>query len=188
MDALLIALLASAFAEMGDRTQLLAMVLALRCRDDGVVFSGIALAVIANCALSATAGWLLSDLLGSSARTLFFALPLLFAGAGLLMRPKRPDDVRIGRLGAFLTTFFSFFVLEFGDKSQFIAAGVAVRTADPVMSAVGASAGILLAMAPAIIMRQQFFSGFPIVQVRRGAGIAFLIIGALIAISALGLI
>lgn len=188
MDALLIALLASAFAEMGDRTQLLAMVLALRCRKDGMVFAGIGLAVIVNCALSATAGWLVAGLLGSSARTLFFALPLLFAGAGLLMRPKRPDDVRIGRAGAFLTSFFTFFVLEFGDKSQFITAGVAVRTADPVLSAIGSSVGILLAMAPAILLRQQFFSGFPVVTVRRGAGIVFLTIGILLALGALGLL
>lgn len=185
---MLIALLASAFAEMGDRTQLLAMVLALRCRNDSIVFGGIALAVAINCALSATAGWLVSPYLGSSARTLFFALPFLFAGAGLLMRPKRPDDVKIGRLGAFFTVFFSFFVLEFGDKSQFIAAGVAVRTADPVMTAIGASTGILLAMAPVILLRQQFFAGFPIVQLRRGAGVVFLLIGSLVAIGALGLL
>lgn len=187
MDALLIALLASAFAEMGDRTQLLAMALALRSRNDGAVLSGIALATIANCALSSTAGWLLAGMLGSSARTLFFALPFLFAGAGLLMRPKRPEDVKVGRLGVFLTVFFAFFVLEFGDKSQFIVAGTAVRTADPVMAAVGASVGILLALSPAVLLRQQFFSAFPIAIVRKGAGAVFLVIGSLLAISALGL-
>src|SRR3546814_2581436 len=60
MDALLIALLASAFAEMGDRTQLLAMVLALRFRNDPAVLSAIMLATIVNCAVSAAGGWLLA--------------------------------------------------------------------------------------------------------------------------------
>src|SRR3546814_9281397 len=82
MDALLIALLASAFAEMGDRTQLLAMVLALRFRNDPAVLSAIMLATIVNCAVSAAGGWLLAGFIGTSARTLFFALSFLFAGAG----------------------------------------------------------------------------------------------------------
>src|SRR3546814_10775312 len=88
MDALLIALLASAFAEMGDRTQLLAMVLALRFRNDPAVLGGIMLATIVNCAVSAAGGWLLAGFIGTSAWTLFFALSFLFAGAGMLMRSE----------------------------------------------------------------------------------------------------
>ena len=179
MDALLIALLATAVAEMGDRTQLLAMMLALRFRNEWAVLSGVAAAVILNASLSSAGGWFLSGLLGSSARTLFFALPFLFAGAGLLMRSKAPEDVRGGRIGAVLLSFFSMFVLELGDKSQFITAGVAVRTADPIMTALGASLGIMLALTPAVLLRKQFFTSLPVAMIRTVAGGLFLLIGAL---------
>ena len=187
MDALLTALLASALAEMGDKTQLLALVLAVRFRSDALVLAGIALATIVNCALSATGGWLISSLIGSSARTLFFALPFLFAGAGMLFPVKPPDMVHGWRLGAFLTTFLAMFILEFGDKSQFIAAGVAVKTADPVLSAAGASIGIVLALAPAVLMRQHYFLTMPLALVRKGAGSAFLLVGLALALGAVGL-
>jgi len=188
MDALLIALLASALAEMGDKTQLLALVLAVRFRSDAVVLTGIAFATMVNCALSATGGWLISGLLGASARTLFFGLPFLFAGAGMLFPVKPPDMVRNWRLGAFITTFLAMFILEFGDKSQFIIAGVAVKTADPLLSAAGASIGILLAVAPAVLMRQHFFVTVPLAIVRKGAGVAFLTIGLALALGAFGLL
>src|SRR3546814_1185562 len=148
MDALLIALLLSAFAAMAVLTYRLAMFLALRFRNDPAVLSAIMLATIVNCAVSAAGGWLLAGFIGTSARTLFFALSFLFAGAGMLMPVKRPDDVGGWRIGAFFTSFFAMFILEFGDKSQFIVAAVAMRTGDPVLSAVGGSLGILLALAP----------------------------------------
>ncbi|MBK5265690.1 MAG: TMEM165/GDT1 family protein [Alphaproteobacteria bacterium] len=188
MDALLIALLASGFAEIGDKTQLLALAFAVRFRNDGVVLGGIALATILNCALSATAGWLIADMIGTGARTLFFALPLLFAGIGMWLPVQRPDTVGGWKIGAFLTTFLAMFILEFGDKSQFIVAGVAVRTADPVMSAIGASIGITAAIAPAVLLRQEFFIRFPLALVRKGAGAVFLLIGALVGLGALGLV
>lgn len=188
MDALLIALLASALAEMGDKTQLLALVLAVRFRSDAAVLVGIALATILNCALSAAGGWLISSLIGANARSLFFGLPFLFAGAGMLFPVKPPDMVHGWRLGAFLTTFLAMFILEFGDKSQFITAGVAVRTADPVLSAAGATIGILLALSPAVLMRQQYFLSMPLALLRKGAGILFLIIGLVVALRAFGLL
>src|SRR3546814_2314291 len=86
----------------------------------------------------------------------------------MLMPVKRPDDVGGWRIGAFLTSFFAMFILEFGDKSQFIVAAVAMRTGDPVLSAVGGSLGILLALAPAVLLRQQFFLQAPLGLIRTG--------------------
>ncbi|HKR17517.1 TMEM165/GDT1 family protein [Rhizorhapis sp.] len=188
MDALLIALLASAFAEMGDKTQLLALLLAVRFRSDGAVLAGIGVATLLNCALAAAGGWLISSLIGTSARTLFFALPFLFAGAGMLLPLKPPNDVRGWRLGPFLTAFLAMFILEFGDKSQFIVAGVTVRSADPLWAAAGASAGIFLALSPVVLMRKQFFLDVPLALIRRGAAILFLTIGLIMTLSALGLL
>lgn len=188
MDALLIALLASAFAEMGDKTQLLALVLAVRFRNDAAVLAGIALATVLNCALSAAGGWFISGLIGTSARALFFGLPFLFAGTGMLFPTRPPDDVRGWKLGAFLTALLAMFILEFGDKSQFITAGVAVRTADPVLSAAGASIGIFLALAPAVLTGQQLFLNTPLALIRRAAAAMFLLIGTVTALGAFGLL
>lgn len=189
MDALLIPLLACALAEMGDRTQLLAMVLGLRGRGgDAAVLGGIALATLLGCALSAVAGWLLAPLLGTTARALFFALPFLFAGAGMLMRAKAPDDLANWRTGPFLTAFLAMVILQFGDKSQFLVAAVALRTGDPVLAALGGSIGILLALAPPMLLRQTFFTALPLALIRRGGGALFLLTGALLALGALGLL
>src|SRR3546814_14083368 len=105
MDAVRIALLASAFAEMGDRTQLLAMVLALRFRNDPPVLSAIMLATIVNCAVSAAGGWLRAGFIGRSARTFFFALSFLFTGSGMLLRVQRPDTAGGWLNVAFFPTF-----------------------------------------------------------------------------------
>ncbi|MBB4640775.1 TMEM165/GDT1 family protein [Rhizorhapis suberifaciens] len=188
MDALLIALLASAFAEMGDKTQLLALLLAVRFRSDGAVLAGIALATILNCALSAAGGWLISGLIGSNARTLFFGLPFLFAGVGMLLPLKPPEDAKGWRIGPFFTAFLTMFILEFGDKSQFITAGVAVHTADPLMAAAGASTGIFLALSPVVLMRKQFFLDVPLGLIRRVAAVLFLLIGVILALKAFELL
>lgn len=188
MDALLISLLASAFAEMGDKTQLLALLLAVRLRSNGAVLAGIAFATLFNCALSAAGGWLIAGSIGSNARILFFGLPFLFAGAGMLLPLKPPQDTKGWRIGPFFTALLAMFILEFGDKSQFITAGVAVRTADPVMAAAGASIGIFLALAPVVLMRKQFFLDVPLARIRRVAAVLFLLIGLILGLSAFQLL
>ncbi|HEX7741735.1 MAG TPA: TMEM165/GDT1 family protein, partial [Sphingobium sp.] len=83
MDALLTALIGCLLGEMGDKSQLLVLALAVRYRRNGALIAGIAVAAVANAAVAAVAGGFLSPMLGSSARLLFLALAVLFLAIGM---------------------------------------------------------------------------------------------------------
>lgn len=188
MDALLSTLIACLCIEMGDRSQLLTLALAIRYRRDGAVIAGLFAAAFANAALSAAAGWYVSTLIVGNARSLFLALALLFAGVGLLWPVKPPDPLAGWRIGPFLTTALGIFILGFGDGSQFLIAGIAARTADPVMAALGGGIGVFIACLPVVLLRESFFTALPLRIVRRAGAILFLLIGAIMALSAVALL
>ncbi|WP_278985663.1 TMEM165/GDT1 family protein, partial [Sphingobium yanoikuyae] len=124
MDALLIALLGCLFGEIGDKGQLLVLALAHRYQRDGAIIAGVAVAAIANAALSAAAGAWIGPMLGHDARLLFMALSVLFLGVGLLWPVKMPDTLDDWRIGPFLTTALGVFILGFGDGPQFLILGI----------------------------------------------------------------
>ena len=92
MDALLLALLGCLLGEIGDKSQLLALVLATRFDRDGAIIAGVVVAAVANAALSAAAGAWIGPMMGADARLLFLALSVLFLGAGMVWphAGKRP--------------------------------------------------------------------------------------------------
>lgn len=188
MDALLTALMACFLVEMGDRSQMLALILAARYRNDAAILCGLAVAAFANAALSAAGGWFISGLIASNARALFMALGLLFAGGGLLLRPKQPDPLSGWRIGAFLTSALGLFILGFGDGAQFLVMGIAARTADPVTAAIGGGAGIFLASLPVVLMRQSLIDILPMRWIRLGGAALFLVTGTIMALGALQLL
>lgn len=187
MDALLIALLGCLLGEIGGQGQLLLLALAARYDRNAAVIAGLIAATVANAALSATAGALLGPMLSGDARLLFLALALLFLGAGLVWRVKAPDPLDGWPLGAFLTTTLGLFILGFGDGPQFLILGLATRTGEPVLAAVGGVAGIIAASIPVVLLRGRFLALLPVRAIRLvGAGI-FLLSGGVTALSALGL-
>ncbi|PZU64091.1 MAG: hypothetical protein DI554_09075 [Sphingobium sp.] len=179
MDALLIALLGCLFGEIGDKGQLLVLALAHRYQRDGAIIAGVAVAAIANAALSAAAGAWIGPMLSHDARLLFMALSLLFLGVGLLWPVKMPDTLDDWRIGPFLTTALGVFILGFGDGPQFLILGIATRTADPALAAIG----VIAASVPVILMRDRFLSVLPVRAIRLvgggGAGMAMSAIGRL---------
>ncbi|MGJ8479867.1 TMEM165/GDT1 family protein [Sphingobium yanoikuyae] len=186
MDALLIALLGCLFGEIGDKGQLLVLALAHRYQRDGAIIAGVAVAAIVNAALSAAAGAWIGPMLGHDARLLFMALSLLFLGVGLLWPVKMPDTLDDWRIGPFLTTALGVFILGFGDGPQFLILGIATRTADPALAAIGGAIGVIAASVPVILMRDRFLSVLPVRAIRLvGGGIAILA-GAGMAMSAIG--
>lgn len=188
MDALLTALIAAALAEWGDKTQLLAVALAVRYRQPAPVLAGIAIAAAANSALAAGAGALLHDILTLRALSVLVALALLFAGAGGLFRAKTPDMGQGWKIGAFATSATCFFLLEFGDKTQFITATLAAQYDAALIACVGATIGIVAANAPAVVMGERVATVLPVRAIRIGAAILFLIAGFVVAVNALRLV
>lgn len=188
MDAFLIALLGCLLGEMGDKSQWLILVLASRYQRDGIILAGVATAAVCNAVLSAAAGAFLAPMLAGNARLLFLALAILFLGVGMVFRVKRPDTLDGWKLGAFLTTTLGLFILGFGDGPQFLILGIATRTADPVMAAIGGAIGVTLAAVPVVLLREQFYRHRALPVVRLGGGALLLIVGGLVAASALAIL
>jgi putative Ca2+/H+ antiporter (TMEM165/GDT1 family) len=188
MDALLIALLGCLLGEIGGKSQLLVLALAARFDRDGAVIACIVVAAAANAAISATAGAYIGPMLGSDARLLFLALSLLFLGAGLLWPVKAPDPLGGWKIGAFLTAALGLFILGFGDGPQFLILGLATRTADPALAAIGGAIGIIAASVPVVLLRDRLLTALPIRAIRLWGGGVLLLAGAIIALSALALL
>ena len=187
MDALLPPFVAAFLAEWGDRTQLLAGLLAARFGAPRSVLAGIALAALANSLFAAFGGHLLAAYINYRAITLMMALALLFAGIGALW-PQRPPKLEgSGRAGAFLASLFAFAVLEFGDKTQFITATLAARTDSLWLTGFAAAAGILLASIPAVMLADRLSATVPLKAIRIGTGALFTLLGVIAAITALQL-
>ena len=188
MDALLIALLGCLFGEIGDKGQLLVLALAHRYQRDGAIIAGVAVAAIANAALSAAAGAWIGPMLGHDARLLFMALSVLFLGVGLLWPVKMPDTLDDWRIGPFLTTALGVFILGFGDGPQFLILGIATRTADPALAAIGGAIGICAGLVPVVLLRERLLRALPLRAIRWTGGAILLTTGAIMALSATGLL
>lgn len=187
MDALLIALVGCLLGEVGGKSQLLVLSLAKRYEWDGAIIAGIVCAAIANAAISALAGAWIGPMLGADARLLFLALALLFLGAGMVWPVDAPDPLSGWRTGPFLTSLLGLFILGFGDGSQFLILGVATRTADPALAAIGGAIGVIVALVPVVVLRDGLFA-LPLRVVRWvGAGIMVLT-GVILLINALHLV
>ncbi len=184
MDTLLPAFVAALLAEFGDKTQLLVLMLAARFGRNGAVIGGVALAALANAAIAGAGGAMLATLMTPEPRALLLALALIFAGAGALLPMTPPEPVDRWRIGAFASSFGAFFILEFGDKTQFLTAAIAARAGSPILAACGAAAGVTLAAAAALALGE----ALPRRMIRRAAGILFLIVGLFVTVSALRLI
>ncbi|MCU0970762.1 MAG: TMEM165/GDT1 family protein [Gammaproteobacteria bacterium] len=153
MDALLVSTGVVALAEIGDKTQLLALVLAARFREPVPIILGILLATLANHALAGAAGAWVAELLGPD--TLRWAVGLSFiAMAAWTLVPDDLDDLKEQnrRFGAFGTTLIAFFLVEMGDKTQ-VATVVLAAKYDALWAVVsGTTLGMMIANVPAVLL------------------------------------
>lgn len=187
MDALLTTFLAALLGEIGDKTQLLAVLLGARYSRPAPVLAAIATAALANSALAAAGGAVAATMVPFRAIALMVAVALVSAGAGAFWRARPPQLDAYPRLGPFTASLFAFGVLEFGDKTQFLTFTLAARAGEPVLAAIGATAGILLAAVPAVIAGPML-AQLPLRPARMVIGALFLLGGLIAALDALRLI
>lgn len=189
MEALLSALLAAALAELGDKTQLIALALALRFRNStGAVLAGIALAAIVNAAIAGVAGATIGQMLSREAATLMLALALGSAGVPMMLKPRAAPSVDGWKIGAFASSFAAFGIAELGDKTQFLTFAIATRTGMPILAAAGAAAGVFAMSMLVVVGGRALLDALPMTLLRRiGAGV-FLLLGAIAAVNALRLV
>jgi putative Ca2+/H+ antiporter (TMEM165/GDT1 family) len=178
LQTYLISTLLVALAEMGDRTQLLAIMLASRYRKPLPILLGIFVATLANHALAALAGFYLASLL--SAVWFKYAVSLSFIAMALwALIPDKESEDKPGaqRLGVFLTTAVAFFLVEIGDKTQIATAALAARFHNVLLVTAGTTTGMMLANIPAVFLGQAVTRILPIHALRIGAAIVYLVLG-----------
>lgn len=153
MEAILISAVVVALAEIGDKTQLLAIVLAVRFRKPLPVIGGIFLATIINHGLSALAGYYIADILAGPWFQSIMGVGFLAMAAWTLIPDQLDDEEEPADYrGAFVTTLIAFFFVEIGDKTQIATAALAARFHMIVPVAIGTTIGMLLADVPVVIL------------------------------------
>ncbi|QDF68196.1 TMEM165/GDT1 family protein [Shewanella sp. SNU WT4] len=178
MDALLTSTFAVAIAEIGDKTQLLALLLAARFRNKTAIIAGILFATILNHAAAASLGhWAMGFISEQMAHYLLAAS--FFAIALWVLVPDKMDDEQTGfyRYGAFIATFVLFFLAEMGDKTQVATVVLAGRFDDLAMVILGTTIGMLLANVPVVMMGDYSAEKLPLTLIRRTCAILFTLIG-----------
>jgi putative Ca2+/H+ antiporter (TMEM165/GDT1 family) len=179
LEPVLVSALVVAIAEIGDQTQLLAILLATRFRKPWPIIAGILVATIANHLLAATVGFLISDFLkGRWVQYLIAAS--FFATALWALKPDKEDDTvgDASHMGVFLTTVVAFFLVEMGDKTQIATISLAARFHSIVPVAVGTTTGMMIANIPAVFLGHKATNFVPLRYVRIGAAVIFAILGA----------
>lgn len=180
--------MSAAFAEFGDKTQLLVIAFVLRFRKPLPVLAGVAAGALANGLLAGWAGTLVHDLITLRSTSLLVAVALLFAGVAGFMRPKTPDMGGTWKTGAFLTTAGCVFLLELADKTQFLTAAIAAQYDSLVLAALGATVGVVVANAPAALLGDRMETLLPMTPLRMGIACLFLLAGFFVTISAMRLV
>jgi putative Ca2+/H+ antiporter (TMEM165/GDT1 family) len=178
MEAFLISITTISVAEIGDRTQLLSLVLAARYRRPWPIIAGILCATLANHGLAGVVGIWFGSLL--KPRTLEIVVGVSMVAMALwTLKPDKLDDEggTTGAMGAFLATLSSFFIAEIGDKTQI--ATLALAAAYPSLIAVvaGTTAGMLIANVPVVFLGKAFADRLPLKAIHYAAAALFFVLG-----------
>ena len=181
LESLVVPTFIVAIAEIGDKTQLLALLLAARFRKPWPIIAGIIVATLANHAAAGAVGsWVASFF---SAATLSAVLALAFAAVALwtLVPDKLDDDEASGlkRYGPFLTTLIAFFLAEMGDKTQIATVALAAKYQEFGLVVLGTTLGMMLANAPAVLFGERIARRLPTQLVHRIAACIFAVLGVL---------
>jgi putative Ca2+/H+ antiporter (TMEM165/GDT1 family) len=179
MEAFLISTGIVALAEIGDKTQLLAFLLAARFRRPLPIIAGILVATVANHAFAAAVGALVSQLLGPVVMRWVLGLSFL-AMAAWIMVPDEIDEEesQLARFGVFMTTLIAFFLAEMGDKTQVATVALAARFPSMLAVVAGTTFGMMLANAPAVYFGERIANKVPLKLVHGLAALIFALLGA----------
>lgn len=175
MESLYVSTLIVALAEIGDKTQLLALLLAARFRRPWPIIAGIVVATLANhFAAGAVGNWVASFF---SAAALSWTLAVSFVAVALwtLIPDKLDDDEAAGlkRYGPFLTTLIAFFLAEMGDKTQVATVMLAAQYPHFILVVIGTTLGMLLANVPVVLAGNFAADRLPLTLIRRLAATSF---------------
>ena len=176
MEAFLVSTGLVALAEMGDKTQLLSLVLAARFRRPWAIVLGILVATLANHALAAAVGAWLAGLVGPHWMRIAIGVGFLAMAAWTLV-PDKLDHADVGGRGVFIATCLAFFLAEMGDKTQVATVALAARYSALAAVVLGTTAGMMLANVPVVLLGERIAARLPLKLLRRLAAACFAVLG-----------
>lgn len=181
MESLLVSTGVVALAEIGDKTQLLAFLLAARFKKPLPIILGILVATVANHGLAGALGaWITATV---SADVLRWLLGLSFIGMAIwTLIPDKIEEEEVSiarRFGVFGATVVTFFLAEMGDKTQIATVAMAVHYAAPLMVVIGTTLGMLIADVPAVFVGDRLAHRIPMRLVHGVAAAIFATLGVL---------
>ena len=186
MNAFLISTGIVALAEMGDKTQLLSLVLAARYRKPWPIVLGILVATLVNHGLAGAVGSWVTTLLGPVALRWVLGLSFLAMAVWMLIPDKLDDedDGANARFGVFGTTVILFFLAEMGDKTQIATVMLAAQYHQWLPVVAGTTLGMMLANAPVVWLGERITRKVPLKLVHGISAAVFLVLGAAAILSA----
>ncbi|RUR12487.1 TMEM165/GDT1 family protein [Legionella sp. km772] len=181
MQAFFTSILIVVLAELGDKTQLLALVLAVRFKKPLPIILAILCATLINHSLAGFIGVWLSYLINPY--ILRWIVAILFFGMGIWMLfpdHLEEDELSIkNNLGVFSATLIAFFLAEMGDKTQIATIALAAHYQQPLLVITGTTLGMLLADVPAVFIGTFFAKKIPIKWIHRCTALLFAMMGIL---------
>ncbi|WP_373424474.1 TMEM165/GDT1 family protein [Pseudomonas sp. W4I3] len=178
MDSLLVPTAIVALAEIGDKTQLLALILAARFRKPWPIIAGIVAATLANHAAAGAVGAWFGSFFSDA--VLHWILAASFCATALwTLVPDKLDDDEASttrKFGPFLTTLIAFFIAEIGDKTQIATVMLAAQYPELWLVIIGTTLGMLIANVPVVLAGNFAAEKLPLTLIRRLAATAFFVL------------
>ena len=178
MESFLVSTGIVALAEIGDKTQLLAFILAAKFRKPSPIIIGILVATIANHGFAGAPGAWITSLVAPE--TMRWVLGVSFIGmAAWTLIPDKfdEDEASLARFGVFGTTLVAFFVAEMGDKTQVATVALAAQYHAFVPVVVGTTLGMMIANVPAVLLGDRIADKIPVRLVHMIAAAIFAVLG-----------
>lgn len=180
METFLVSTAVVGLAEIGDKTQILSLMLAARFQRPVPIIFGILFATLANHAAAGLAGKFFGSLLSGPWMRWILGISFLSVAVWALLPDKyQGDDGGIRRAGAFLSTLCAFFLAEIGDKTQIATIGVAARCEAFYPVVIGTTLGMMLANIPAVLIGNRIADRLPVKAIRIAAAVVFAALGVL---------
>lgn len=174
MEAIINSTILVFISEMGDKTQLLALILAARFRKPIPILFGIFIATILNHALASYVGSFITNYFSPDILRWLLAATFIAFGLWILIPDKDAGLKMPERFGAFVTTLIAFFIAEMGDKTQLATVALGAKYTSIAAVTVGTTLGMMLANAPAVYFGQWFTDRIPMQWVHRVASALFI--------------
>ena len=180
MDPFFVSTASVAMGELGDKTQLLSLILATRLRKPLPIIAGIFVATLVNHLIACSVGEWVGKLITPNILRWVLGISFLAVAVWALIPDKMDEDVKIrGSYGVFVLTAVTFFLAEMGDKTQIIALALAAKYDALIAVVAGTTLGMMIVNVPTVLFADRAMKWIPVKVVRVVAAMIYAILGVM---------